>query len=127
MSETVAQRFAATLEAMRNCERSGNSEWETRHLGTLNSAERDYLPSGSGFDDGTRFDHDKSNVTRLVFHTSFHHMNDVGMYDGWSDHTVTVTPTFSGVDVRVSGRDRNDIKDYIAEVFYDAMTQHITR
>lgn len=53
-----------------------------------------------------------------MFETSVHHMNPDGYYDGWTEHTVTVTPSFIGrFDLKVSGRDRNGIKDYIAEVF----------
>lgn len=77
---------------------------------------RNTMPSGGGFDSGTTIDLDKSTPNKLVFHTSFHHMTE-GMYDGWTEHTVTVTPTFQGVNIKVGGRDRDDIKDYIVELF----------
>jgi len=40
-----------------------------------------------------------------------------GAYSGWSEHVITATATFTGLDIRVSGRDRNGIKEYIAEEF----------
>lgn len=80
---------------------------------------KQHMPSGSGFDSGTKLDYSKSNTERLVFTTEFHHMNDAGYYDGWTTHTVTVRPSFTGLDVVVSGRDRNQIKDFIADVFYN--------
>ena len=75
------------------------------------------LPSGSGFNSGTRFDIDKSTMDKLVFHTSYHHMSEHGYYTKWTDHTVTVTPSFHGFNIKVSGRNHNDIKEYIAESF----------
>jgi hypothetical protein len=73
-------------------------------------------PSGSGFDAGTQIDEDRSDT--LVFTTAFHHMNEGGYYDGWTEHTVRVKPSLAwGFDLTVSGRDRNDIKDYIADTF----------
>lgn len=77
------------------------------------------LPSGSGFDRGTEFITVRSNCNRLVFRTAFHHMNENGFYVGWTEHDVIVTASLSyGIEVRVTGKDRNDIKEYIAEVFH---------
>lgn len=44
-------------------------------------------------------------------------MNDAGMYDGWTEHVITILPSFSGITISVSGSNRNDIKDYLAETF----------
>jgi hypothetical protein len=73
-------------------------------------------PSGSGFDAGTQVNEDRSDI--LLFTTAYHHMDEDGFYDGWTEHTVRVKPSLAwGFDLTVSGRDRNDIKDYIADVF----------
>jgi hypothetical protein len=59
-----------------------------------------------------------------VFKTSFHHMNTHGYYDGWTDHIVTVRPDMmSGIRISITGKDRNQIKDYIHEVFYNWLTE----
>ena len=84
-----------------------------------------YLPSGSGFNNGTQLNLDKSSASKLVFETSFHHMSEHGYYTKWTDHTVTVRPAFQGLDIRVSGRNHNDIKDYIAECFYCCLTENV--
>jgi hypothetical protein len=82
------------------------------HLGRL----MDSAPRGSGFDNGTTVEIGRGGT--LVFETAFHHMNDGGYYDGWTEHTVRVKPCLQwGFDLTVSGRNRNNIKDYIAEVF----------
>lgn len=77
----------------------------------------DALPSGSGFDSCTQIE----SVThhRVVFKTAFHHMDDGGFYDGWTEHRVTAEADLAlGFTVRVSGKNRNGIKDYIADTFY---------
>lgn len=85
-----------------------------------------YLPRGSGFDVGTKLDWDRSNKNRLVFTTEFHHMNDVGMYDGWTAHDVFVNPDLCfDFTLRVTGRNRNDIKDLIHEQFNHALLTDI--
>lgn len=48
-------------------------------------------------------------------------MNENGYYDGWTEHTVTVVPTFDGVDIRIGGRNRNDIKEYMHQTFDQAL------
>lgn len=74
------------------------------------------LPNGSGFDSGTKIKivSDK----KIVFTTAFHHVNENGFYDGWTEHTVIVKPDFvTDINITVSGRDKNMIKDYINEIF----------
>lgn len=109
-------QLAMAIDARRNCEARGNDEWLERWTDTIAEI-MDSAPSGSGFDNGTQLDEEKSNRSKLVFHTSYHHMNEAGYYDGWTDHTITVVPTLVGTEYKVSGRNRNDIKDYIGDVF----------
>lgn len=110
--------LASLLSARKNCERTGNTEWFDRHTGSIESLVRKYMPSGSGIDNGTVLDLDASTPNRLVFTFGFHHMNENGYYDGWTHHTCVVTPDLaSGYDLRITGRDRNGIKDYLGETF----------
>ena len=77
-----------------------------------------FMPSGSGIDNGTVLDLAHSHGDRLVFVAPFHHMNDTGMYDGWTDHVITVIPALQGqFHLRISGRDRNQIKEYLHETY----------
>lgn len=111
------EQLASAVQARLNCLENDNPEWRDRWEERIESAVQDQMPSGSGFDSGTTIDLDKSHGNLLVFHTAFHHMTEHG-YDGWTEHTVRVKPDFiSGFDFTVSGRDRNDIKDYIGETF----------
>lgn len=111
---------ATAWQATANCVRTGNSHWEDRWDQRIEQLE-ELLPSGSGFDSGSRIVSIQD--TRAKFVTCFHHMDDNGYYDGWTHHEVIVTPRFNGIGIRVTGRNRNDIKGYIAEAFHYILTQ----
>ncbi len=114
--------LASTLIARDNCRRSGNDEWHDRHETRVAELVKRYLPSGSGFDNGTKLDEVRSTGDRLIFFVDFHHMNEHGFYDGWTTHRVVVRPSLAfGFRLTISGRNRNDIKDHIAEVFDAAL------
>ena len=141
------QQIASSFQARINCENSIDKhdclprdyvngakcvscdnwrEWFERHTETIKSIVKEHFPSGSGFDCGTRFEFDKSNPEKLVFFTEFHHLNENGFYDGWTQHEVIVKPSLVfGFTIRVTGKDRNDIKDYIAECFDDALNTEV--
>jgi len=98
-------------------EHNSGTDLSDNYLSLFESIERNLLPTGSGFDNGTTIDVEKSSINKIVFNTSFHHMNEHGYYTRWSEHKVTVTPAFNGLNIKVSGRDINDIKEYIADSF----------
>ena len=121
--------IASGLEAMQNCVKHGNKEWHTKH-GEMLFSMNDVLPSGNGFDCGSEIEIADSKPDMLIIHTSFHHMDEYGGYDGWTDHTVIITPSLTcNFNLRVTGKDRNDIKEYIAEVFDIALQEkwNVTR
>ena len=112
------QEIAALINAIENCTRTSNHEWDTKHYDKIMSIVRNEMPDGSGFDNGTYIDMEKSTGEKLVFETSFHHMNENGYYNDWTEHSVIVTPSLQfGFNLKITGRDRNQIKDYIYEVF----------
>jgi hypothetical protein len=83
------------------------------------------LPHGSGIDHGPTILPD-SEPDKLQFDMSFHHMDDSGYYDGWTDHRITIRPSLANeFDISVSGQDRNDVKYHLAEVFDYALSQTI--
>lgn len=126
MKKTVIHQIASIQQAIVNCVNSGNREWSERHEIARDQLIKSFMPSGSGFDNGTSFNDVLSSPERLVFNVSFHHMNERGAYDGWSHHTVVVTPSLvHGFTVRVTGRDRSNIKEFIAESFISELTKEI--
>jgi hypothetical protein len=119
----LVEHFANCFQALRNCEESGNADWLEIWERRIAALSREHLPSGSGFDSGSSFNLDESRPDRLIFATSFHHMNDSGMYDGWTEHRVIVTPSFvHGFELKVTGRDKRQIKDYIGETFQNVLS-----
>lgn len=108
--------LAKAIGSMKRCEAAGNTEWADKHANAI-LALMDSAPSGSGIDSGTKL-LDESTSNRLVFGVDFHHMDEGGCYDGWTEHKVVVTPAFEiGFDLIVTGRDRNGIKEYLGEVY----------
>jgi hypothetical protein len=87
---------------------------------------REHMPSGSGFNSGTSLCFDSSKPDHLVFTTGFQHMSEHGMYEGWTDHSVHVTPSLShDFDIEVRGPNHDDINDYIAETMHEALSQEL--
>jgi len=121
IKQTVIQAIDAALTASRNCETSGNTEWARKWSDRLDWIERNVLPSGSGIDNGTTINRDRKDG--VVLEVSFHHMDEHGHYDGWTDHVIHVAPSFSGIDITVTGPNRNDIREYLADTFYHELTQ----
>lgn len=122
--------LAATIfdlqAAIENCERSGNSEWLAKHRAKLRLVAK-LLPSGSGIDSGTEIASVNTKTERILLTCSFHHMDEHGGYDGWTDHKITVTPSFSGINVRVTGgNNRNDINEYLNEVYSTALAEIVS-
>ena len=124
MKQEVYRALAGLVQAMANCEKAGNTEWYARHKACAESICCNLLPSGSGIDNGTTVDFDASKPERLVLTSGFRHMDEHGGYDGWSNHSVIVRPSLQhGIDVRITGRNRNDIKDYLGEVYQESLSQ----
>ena len=117
--QAIAMKIGARL--------SGNDEWKERHEEAIRKLTNE-LPHGSGIDGENEIDLGKSTGEKIVIHTSFHHMNENGMYDGWTDHTLTVRPSLiHGFTMSISGPNRNDIKEYLYETFSYDLNREITK
>lgn len=131
MARYLYSELSTLLTAFRNYQDdvSGNpqrKEWADKHESMIEQLVKDHMPRGSGFDSGTTLDTERSHAEKLVFETSFHHMNENGFYDGWTEHNVTVTPSLANaLNLRVSGRNRNDIKELIYEQFRHALQTNV--
>ena len=126
MARLNPNAISATVE-MKDNEYHQTAEWKDRHEDLIESLVKQHLPHGSGFDCGTKIDLDASHADKLVFTTEFHHMNENGYYDGWTAHTVTVTPSLArAFNLRISGRNRNDIKDMMYQDFDYSLRTDVT-
>lgn len=125
----VYQAIASKIDAMRNCNKNGNGEWFEKHHDAILAIVKEYMPSGSGFDCGTAIDVCDlvdANKDQLIFSVYFHHMDESGGYNGWTQHKVIVTPSLAhGYSLRVTGRDRDGIKEYIADTFNHCLRRAI--
>jgi len=117
METPIYSKIASLLQAIENCKKkNASSKWLEKHTDNLNRI-LDDLPSGSGFDAGTLLN-DKSIPEKLIFDVGFHHMDDNGFYDGWTEHQVIVKPSLVfGFTLRITGRNKRNIKEYIHEAF----------
>lgn len=116
--------LAETIDSYHRCKTHKNEEWLSIHEERLENLATNHLPSGSGIDSGTTIDITRSN-RKIVLDTGFHHMNEAGFYDGWTHHTIIVRPEFGSFRLSISGRDRNQIKKYLHNVFYHALCKEI--
>lgn len=127
----VYQEIANRLVSMRSCMESGNLEWLDRHSAALDRLARDFLPSGSGFDVGTSLEvEDSDGHNKLVFTTSYHRLNEAGMYVGWYNYHITVTPDLAlGFNIRVRGSKQKKLnhneRDYVEELFAMALEMEV--
>lgn len=115
---TLAECQAAQTASIKKDNREWVERWG-RHITSLVSL----LPSGSGVDTGTEMVSMSDN--HLVMRCGFHHMNEHGVYDGWTNHTIRVTPGWGGINVVVTGPNREGVREHLSELYYTALTTHV--
>lgn len=120
--------LAQRVSASKNCAQIGNNTWEVKHDNAIEQL-IEILPHGSGIDGTTELSFDESKEDKIVITSSFHHMNDVGMYDGWTDFKLVIRPSLiHGFTLKVIGsfpRKYSDTRDYLAEIFSHALDQKL--
>ena len=119
-TKTLAAWIAETADWAERAQNNANAQWGDIAQDRLAQLV-DLLPSGSGIDNGTKLE--SADASKIVLTAGFHHMNDGGYYDGWTEHRITIRPRFDGIDVTVSGRNRNDIKEYLGELYHAALSE----
>jgi len=130
-TKSVLSALSSAIVARHNCTKSGNVEWFAKHDALIAQIVENCLPSGSGFDSGTKIDLTENRgvcasngLSKIVLTTAFHHMNENGYYHGWTEHKITVKPCLLfGFSLTISGKNRNEIKEYIHETFSHALEQ----
>lgn len=111
------------IQAYFNCMDTGHKYWEQKHMETIDNM-LVALPNGSGFDQGVKLNLPACSTRllkeKIVFEFSFHHLNENGYYDGWTDHTLIIRPAFQGgYHMHITGRNKNGIKEYFRDIFND--------
>jgi hypothetical protein len=62
-------------------------------------------------------------ATEIAFSVGYRHPNDRGR--GWTHHSVVIRPTFTGVDVAVSGLDRDGVAGRIRTEMTEAFSRTV--
>lgn len=130
MRQPLYRQIASTLQAMRNCRDSGNTEWYDKHRERLEDMARDHLPSGAGIDGGCRLSLDEqgSSPNRVTILFDYHHMNDMGTYTHWSGYYLHIETSLVYelcLDLASQGDEPLDehLADYLCEVFDHVLRQ----
>jgi hypothetical protein len=109
------------VQAYQNCLINGNVEWMDKHyehiIGMLEN-----LPHGSGIDGKFILQTEECEKQKLVFFLEYHHMDEHGGYDGWTEHNLIITPEFGDFKMKITGRNKNGIKEYLQ----DLLREHFT-
>ncbi len=122
----IASRAQAAKNCLEDQNMPGHKIWHERHRAAILALVKEYMPSGSGIDCGTVFLASDSTPEKLVFAVDFHHMDESGGYDGWTQHRVTARASLvNGINVTVSGSDRNQIKEYIGDIYHESLMTEI--
>lgn len=128
MKRRIYQEISSRLQARLNCEKSNNMEWLEKHQTAIDDICKNHLPHGSGFNQGTTLFYLESKPEKLVFIAPFHHMNENGFYDGWSNLKIVITPSLQyNFNIKITGimRKYKDDIDYFVECFDYALNKEI--
>jgi hypothetical protein len=119
------QRIARDVQTLQRDNSPANVEEAA--LASLEVIEENLLPSGSGFDSGSKVSLSESKKERIVIKSAYHHMNENGYYDGWSHFRVVVTPSLmNGYNIRLQSIGRWPrkyimTKEYILDTFVEVL------
>lgn len=127
-NQTALTIIASSFQALLNCQKTNNMEWLARHRETIDAVCAEVMPHGSGIDgENIALDYKRSKPERLVFiNVNFHHMDENGFYDGWTHHEAVVTPSLVHTfRVKITGSDRDQIKDYLYDLIAQALDERL--
>jgi hypothetical protein len=119
MKMKMYMKLVKTIDAYKRCVANGNEEWELIHKQTIDDIINS-LPHGSGIDGITTVNFDKCSDKMIWLNSSYHAMDEYGMYDRWIDFSIVITASLLfGFDLHVYGRfgKYSDAKDWIMDVF----------
>ena len=109
-----------TIDFINNCN-------DTRYQSIIDNYIIPKLPSGIGIDNGCKINLKQSKPLKIIIDSSYHVMNESGMYDRWIDFKIIVTPSFDNIDINIRGNfgKYQHLKDYLIEIFQDSLSKEI--
>lgn len=128
MKQPLYKQLSSVVTARLNCYNRNPPYFSgfEKHGETATQLAKNYLPSGAGIDNGTQINFNRSTGDKLVLECGFHHMDENGMYDKWTDHTIVITPSLmTDFHIHVTGPNKNDIKEHLRQTFDHALRQEV--
>lgn len=125
---TIGAQLARLADARLRCIEKNVPNWKEIHTRTINKIMEEKMPHGSGIDGGNRFDFERSNGRKLIIHSSYHKMDENGMYDGWIDYNIVVTANLMfGLNVNIVGNFGRDyyLKEMLAQRYWNALEEEV--
>ena len=125
MSKKLYQELAINFSGYQKGIELNNTIWQEKRQDKIEELIK-LLPSGSGIDNGNKFDYSDSNDNKLIINSSFHRMDENGYYDGWIDYQVIIKASLKyGFDLCIKGKfcKHQDIKDYLSELYQYSLEQ----
>ena len=125
------QKLASLVSARENCLLTNNNEWAEKHEENIINLVKNYMPCGSGFNEGTTIDLEKSTNEKLIFNSAFHFSDDKGLYADWVEFIAVVTPSLQfGLNVCFCGKGKAKKMfyqniDYFTDVFSDCLDKEV--
>ena len=124
--QKLYKEIATLFGAWTWCIQHNNKEWETKHQERINALVKEYMPHGSGIDNGVHFDFERSVHDCLVFNFGYHAMDEMGGYVKWLEYKLKVTPSLTtDFDTHIVGPDYQGVKEYLYDIFNDALVTEV--
>lgn len=99
--------------------------WD-QHDDILDFIEQELLPSGSGFDSGTKINREKTTDTRIVLDTAVHPLTDAGYYTAWKHFSIIVSAShLFGFTVKSSKKLPWYIREWVLDTFYEVLDTEV--
>lgn len=93
---TLACRIAYIAEALDIAERNRNHPWIEKWEAELEQLEN-MLPHGSGLDGVVEIDRSATSSDKITIVFDYHHMDEFGGYQGWSEWRLVVSADLLGL------------------------------
>lgn len=134
-NRTVVRELASLINARLHCIYGQNTEWKLKYEDSIDDIIKEYLPSGSGIDSGTKIFLTSSTSEKIHLGIGFHHMDENGSYCGWSQTNLIVTASLQfGIDLewdipKNQGKELTEMAkentDYLSDLYRDALLKEI--
>lgn len=118
---TVINKIAQAVVAYHAHKNAGNLRMAEEAEDRVREMAKEFLPSGSGINNGTTVNLIKSNAYILEMFCIFYHIEN-GTYGPRTGHRIIASASLaSGFLLTITGEDYNGIKEYLYDTFRQAL------